>query len=120
MAGTVKPCVPELVFVGELVACGELVGCRELVGCAVSVAVTDGSAEWLPVGDADGDWGDLDGSVGEDDGDPDVDKAAAELFEAVDGFDPLAPQAVRLAPATTAAMIRAATRHVLIPLPSVE
>jgi hypothetical protein len=111
MAGTVKLCVPELAFVGELGACGEL------VGCADAVSVTDGVAECLWVGDVDGDWGDVDGSVAEDDGVPVVGAAAAELSEAVDGFDPLAPQAVRPAPAMTAAMIRTATRHVLIPLP---
>ena len=113
MAGTVKLCVPELALVG----CGELVVWGELVGCADAVSVTDGVAECLWVGDVDGDWGDVDGSVAEDDGVPVVGAAAAELSEAVDGFDPLAPQAVRPAPAMTAAMIRTATRHVLIPLP---
>jgi hypothetical protein len=41
MAGTVKLCVPEPVFVAELVGLGEGVACGELSEC---VAVTEGSA----------------------------------------------------------------------------
>jgi hypothetical protein len=114
MAGTVKLCVPELVFVEELVVRGELFGCTE------AVAVTEGArvGESACVGD------DAGVPVSADVGDaPGVEaKAVADPFVAADaaaeGFDPLAPHALRPAPQMTAAMITAGTRHILMLLPS--
>jgi hypothetical protein len=122
MAGTVKLCVPELVFVGEVVVCGEFFGRTE------AMAVTEGlaAAECMCVGEVAG--------VGDDPGvwvsadvrgDPGVaDKAAAEPPEAAgataEGFDPVAAHAVRPAPPMTAAMITAGTRHILMLLPSAK
>jgi hypothetical protein len=117
MLGTVKSCVPELVV--ELVAGGELFGRAE------AVAVTEGStaAEFLCVGEAD--------AVGDDAGVPvNADVGAAPGVEAkgdplvaaddtaAEGFDPLAPHALRPAAQMTAATITAGTRHILMLLPS--
>jgi hypothetical protein len=119
MAGTVKLCVPVLVLVAELVACGEL------FGCADAVAVTEGSAaaECRCVGDVVGDepGAPVSADVGDAPGVPA--KAAAEPLVAgadatAEGSDPLAAHAVRPAPQTTAAMIIAGTRHILMLLPS--
>jgi hypothetical protein len=115
MAGTVKLCVPELVFVEELVVCGELFGCAEAVAVTEGVALRACVAESAGVGD---DAGVL---VSADVGDaPGVEaKAAADpLGAAAEGFDPLAPHALRPAPQMTAAMITAGTRHILMLLPS--
>jgi hypothetical protein len=117
MAGTVKVCVPELVFVEELVVCGELCGC---------VAVTEGVAVCVCVAESAGVGDDAGVLVSADVGDaPGVEaKAAADPFVAPDaaaeGFDPLAPHALRPAPQMTAAMITAGTRHILMLLPSGE
>jgi hypothetical protein len=118
MAGTVKLCVPELVFVEEFVVAGELFGCVE------SVAVTEGLAVCVCVGESAGVGDDAGVLVSADVGDaPGVEaKAAADPFVAADaaaeGFDPLAPHALRPAPQMTAAMITAGTRHILMLLPS--
>jgi hypothetical protein len=115
MAGTVKLCVPELVFVGEL------------FGRAEAVAVTDGlaAAERTCVGESAGVGDDVGVPVSADVGDaPGVlAKAAADPLvaaadAAAEGFDPLAPHALRPAPQMTAAMITAGTRHILMLLPS--
>jgi len=120
MAGTVKLCVPELVFVGELVARGEVVARGELFGRTEAMAVTEGlaAAECLCVGEVVGVGADPGASVSVDVGDdPDAaDEAAAEAT--AEGFDPLAAHAVRPAPPMTAAMITAGTRHILMLLPS--
>jgi hypothetical protein len=121
MLGTVKSCVPELVLVEELVARGELFGLAE------AVAVTEGlaAAECRCVGEADG-VGDAVGvSVTADVGEPPDgpakaadDPLAAAADGMVEGFDPLAPHALRPAPQMTAATITAGTRHILMLLPS--
>jgi len=115
MLGTVKVFVPELV--GELVACGELFGRAE------AVAVTEGSAaaECTCVGELAGVGDDAGVLVSADVGDaPGVlaEAAADPLVDAADGFDPLAPHALRPAPQMMAAMITAGTRHILMLLPS--
>jgi len=119
MAGTVKLCVPELVFAGELVARGEVVARGELFGRTEAMAVTEGlaAAECVCVGEVAGAAADPGASVSADVGDdPGVaDKAADATAE---GLDPLAAHAVRPAPPMTAAMITAGTRHILMLLPS--
>jgi hypothetical protein len=113
MLGTVKLCVPELVFVGELVARGELFGRAE------AVAVTEGlaAAERTCVGEAVGVGDDVGVPVSADVGDaPGVEAKAADPLAA--GFAPLAPHALRPAPQMTAATITAGTRHILMLLPS--
>jgi hypothetical protein len=119
MLGTVKSCVPELVLVDELVACGELFGVAE------AVAVTEGlaAAECRCVGEADG-VGDevaVTAAVGDPPDGPARavgDPPAAAADGTAEGFDPLAPHALRPAPQMTAAMITAGTRHILMLLPS--
>jgi hypothetical protein len=114
MAGTVKSCVPELVFTGELVAGGEL------AGRAGAVAVTEGcaAAGCVWAGDVAAAGDDPAVPVRADVGDaPGVSaEAVAELLAAAagvtaEGLDPLAAHAVRPAPPMTAAMIKAGTRH---------
>jgi hypothetical protein len=116
MAGTVKSCVPELVFVGELVARGELFGLAE----AVAVTERLAAAECRCVGEAVG----VEDAVGvpanADVGDPPGVAAKAVADAAAEGFDPLAPHALRPAPQMTAATITAGTRHILMLLPSVK
>jgi len=118
MAGTVKLCVPELVFAGELVARGEVVARGELFGRTEAMAVTEGlaAAECMCVGEVAGVGADPGVSVSADAGDEPgaADKGADATAE---GFDPLPAHAVRPAPPMTAAMITAGTRHVLMPLP---
>lgn len=119
MAGTVK--LPELALAGELaVERGDAVACVELFGLAGDVAVAEGVAECRCVGDAVGDSGVLAGADGDDAG---VAARAADEpleaagVEAAEGFDPLAPQAVRPAPPMTAAMITAVTPWIRMLLP---
>ncbi len=121
MPGTVKLCVPELVFVGELVACGELFGRAE------AVAVTEGSAaaERMCVGEVAGVGDDPGVPVSADVGDtpgvaakPAADALVAAADATAGGFDSLAAHALRPAPQMTAAMITAGTRHILMLLPS--
>src|ERR1700733_7787676 len=108
MAGTVKSCVPEAVFVAEAFGLGEGVACGELSEC---VAVTEGSAaaECVFVGVGDG----VSAGVG-------VAAAVATwlvagpLVAADTTGAELAPHAVRPAPPMTAAMITAGTRHILM------
>jgi hypothetical protein len=118
MAGTVKLCVPELVLGEELVVLGELFG-------RVAVAVTEGLAAGMCVGESAGvgddagvavsaDVGDAPGVVAEAAADP----LGAAADPAAEGFDPLAPHALRPAPQMTAATITAGTRHILMLLPS--
>jgi hypothetical protein len=115
MAGTVKLCVPELVLVEELV-CGELFGRTE------AVAVTEGLAARACVGESVAVGDDAGVSVSADVGDAAGAEVKAPLDPAADpaaeGFDPLAPHALRPAPQMTAAMITAGTRHILMLLPS--
>jgi len=122
MAGTVKLCVPELVFVGEVVACEEVVACGELFGRTEAMAVTEGlaAAECMCVGEVASVGADPGESVSADVGDAPgaADEAAADAT--AEGFDPLAAHAVRPAPPMTAAMITAGTRHILMLLPSGE
>jgi hypothetical protein len=121
MLGTVKSCVPELVLVDELVACAELVGRAE------AVALTEGlaAAECRCVGEADGVGDDVGVAVTAAVGDPPDgparavgDPPAAAADGTAEGFDPLAPHALKPAPQMTAAMITAGTRHILMLLPS--
>jgi hypothetical protein len=122
MAGTVKLCVPEVVFVGELVACGggELFGGAE----AVAETVESAAAERLCVGEVAGVGDDAGVPVSADVGDPPAgavgDPPAAADGGRVEGFDPPVPHAVRAAPPMTAAMITAGTRHIPMLLPSGE
>ncbi len=108
MAGTVKLCVPELVFVGEL------------FGRAEAVAVAEGLAavERTCVGESAGVGDDVGVPVSADVGDAPGVLAKAGADAAAEGFDPLAPHALRPAPQMTAAMITAGTRHILMLLPS--
>ena len=71
MAGTVKLCVPEVVFVGEVVACGVVVGRGEVVGRTEAMAVTEGlaAAECVCVGEVAGVGVDPGASVSADVGD---------------------------------------------------
>jgi hypothetical protein len=113
MAGTVKLCVPELVFVGEF------------FGRAEAVAVTDGlaAAERTCVGESAGVGDDVGVPVSADVGDaPGVAAKAvvAAADGAAEGLDPLAPHALRPAPQMTAATITAGTRHILMLLPSAK
>ena len=114
MLGTVKLCVPELVFVGELVARGELFGCAE------AVAVTEGLAavERTSVGESAGVADDVGVPASADVGDAPGVAAKAVADAAAEGFDPLAPHALSPAPQMTAATITAGTRHILMLLPS--
>lgn len=121
MLGTVKLCVPELVFVGELVARGELFGCAEAVAVREGLA----AAERTCVGESAGVADDVGVPVSADVGDaPGVPaKAAADPLvaaadAAAEGFDPLAPHALRPAPQMTAATTTAGTRHILMLQPS--
>lgn len=115
MLGTVKLCVPELVFVGELVARGELFGRAE----AVAVTEVLAAAECSRVGEVDGVGDDAGVPVSADVGDaPGVEAKAAADVAAAEGSDPLAPHALRPAPQMTAAMITAGIRHILMLLPS--
>jgi hypothetical protein len=112
MLGTVKLCVPELVFDGEL------------FGRAEAVAEGLAAVERTCVGESAGVGDDVGVPVSADVGDaPELEaKAAADPFVAADpsaeGFDPLAPHALRPAPQMTAATITAGTRHILMLLPS--
>jgi hypothetical protein len=111
----VKSCVPE-------VGCGVSVVRAEAVAVPEALAV----AERLCVGEVAGvddpgvpvsaDVGDAPGVVAESAAEPLV--AAVEAT--AEGFDPLAPHAVRPAPPMTAAMITAETRHILMLPPSRE
>ena len=125
MAGTVKLCVPELVFAGEFVARGEVVACGELVGRTEAMAVTEGltAAECMCVGDVAGVGDDPGVSVSADVGDDpgvadEAEPPEAGADAAAEGFDPPAAHAVRPAPPMTAAMITAGTRYILMFLPS--
>jgi hypothetical protein len=112
MLGTVKLFVPELVFVGELVARGELFGRAE--------AVAEGLAavERTCVGESAGVGEDVGVPVSADVGDAPGVEAKAAADPSAEGFDPLAPHALRPAPQMTAATITAGTRHILMLLPS--
>ncbi|MBV9446690.1 MAG: hypothetical protein JO345_12450 [Streptosporangiaceae bacterium] len=119
MAGTVKLCVPELAPAGAL---------AEFTGCAEAVTEGLAAAERRCVGEVAGvvdDPGvlacaDVGDAVGVSARAADEPPEAADAAEGVDPVDPLAPHAVRPAPPMTAAIITAGTRHILMPLPSVE
>ena len=120
MAGTVKLCVPELVFVVRNSSFVDLFGAHGSHGGDGRISGTVRVGRRV-AGVAD----DAGVFVSADVGDaPGVeDKAAAEPPEAAadataEEFDPLAPHAVRPAPPMTAAMITAGTRHILMLLPS--
>jgi hypothetical protein len=86
------------------------------------VAVTEGLAARACVGESAAVGDDVGVSVSADVGDAPGVEAEAPLGPAADaaaeGFDPLAPHALRPAPQITAAMITAGTRHILMLLPS--
>ncbi len=97
----------------------------ELFGRAEAVAVAEELAARAWVGESAGVADDVGVFVSADVGDaPGVEaKAAADPLgaaadAAAEGFDPLAPHALRPAPQMTAAMITAGTRHILMLLPS--
>ena len=100
--------------------------CGELFGRAEAVAVTETAvAARACVGESAGVADDAGVPVSADVGDaPGAEaKAAADPLvaapiAAAEGFDPLAPHALRPAPQMTAAMITAGTRHILMLLPS--
>jgi hypothetical protein len=116
MLGTVKLCVPELVFVGELDARGELFGRAEAVAEGLAAAERTCVGESAGVGD------DVGVPVSADVGDAPAVEAKADPLAAADPsaekVDPLAPHALRPAPQMTAATITAGTRHILMLLPS--
>jgi hypothetical protein len=115
MLGTVKLCVPELVFVGELFGCAEAVAVTECLAAAERTCVGESAGVADDVGvPVSADVGDAPGVAAKAVGDP----LAAAADAAAEGFDPLAPHALRPAPQMTAVTITAGTRHILMLLPS--